>query len=211
MYSQKMSFDKEEEVDLEEAALEEHDTRVATKEAKKFGTWDGVFTNCLLNIFGVIMFLRLGWVVGVAGWPLALVVIFLAAMVITLTALSMSAIATNGEIREGGAYYLISRSLGPSIGGAIGVMFSIGNSVAVALYIVGFMGAILLCVFFSVSRRFFLFLPFLPIFSTQKLSLLNLKILLVLDLAKSFGTFALVVFFSSPFFSSWRLSVSVGS
>ena len=32
-----------------------------------FGTWDGVFTSCLINIFGVIVFLRSGWIVGEAG------------------------------------------------------------------------------------------------------------------------------------------------
>lgn len=28
-----------------------------------FGTWDGVFTSCMINIFGVIIFLRTGWMV----------------------------------------------------------------------------------------------------------------------------------------------------
>lgn len=32
-----------------------------------FGTWDGVFTSCLINIFGVIVLLRSGWIVGQAG------------------------------------------------------------------------------------------------------------------------------------------------
>lgn len=38
----------------------------------------------------------------------------------------------------GGAYYMISRSLGPEFGGAIGVIFSVANTVAVAMYVVGF-------------------------------------------------------------------------
>ncbi|MES1909468.1 MAG: hypothetical protein MHM6MM_002199 [Cercozoa sp. M6MM] len=105
----------------------------------KFGTWDGVFASCLLNIFGVIMFLRLGWVVGKAGWLLTFAIIALAVLVVTLTTLSMSAIATNGEVKAGGAYYLISRSVGPRIGGAIGFLFAIGNSIAVSMYVIGFM------------------------------------------------------------------------
>ena len=28
-----------------------------------FGTWDGVFTSCMINIFGVVLFLRTGWLV----------------------------------------------------------------------------------------------------------------------------------------------------
>jgi solute carrier family 12 sodium/potassium/chloride transporter 2 len=62
----------------------------------------------------------------------------LAMVVTTVTTLSLSAICTNGEVRGGGAYYLISRSLGPSFGGAIGLIFFIANAVAVALYLVGF-------------------------------------------------------------------------
>lgn len=38
----------------------------------------------------------------------------------------------------GGAYYLISRSLGPEFGGSIGLIFAFANAVAVAMYVVGF-------------------------------------------------------------------------
>lgn len=104
----------------------------------KFGTWDGVFASCLLNIFGVIMFLRLGWVVGEEGVFGACLIIFLSTIVTTLTTLSMSAIATNGEVKAGGAYYLISRALGPASGGSVGVLFWLGNAIACAMYVLGF-------------------------------------------------------------------------
>ena len=72
--------------------------------------------RCLLNIWGVMLFIRLSWVTGQAGIGLATVIILLSAMVTVITTLSMSAICTNGEVKGGGAYYLISRSLGPEFG-----------------------------------------------------------------------------------------------
>ncbi|XP_064618818.1 solute carrier family 12 member 3-like [Lineus longissimus] len=107
-------------------------------QATKFGWVKGVLVRCLLNIWGVMLFIRLSWVVGQAGIGLALVIILLSAVVTTITALSMSAICTNGEVKGGGAYYMISRSLGPEFGGAIGLIFSMANAVAVAMYVVGF-------------------------------------------------------------------------
>ena len=108
------------------------------QEITKYGTWDGVCVSCLLNIFGVIMFLRTGWVVGQAGIVGAVLIICMAGLVVVLTTLSMAAIATNGKVGAGGAYYMISRAVGPAIGGAIGILFSMGMGVAVALYVVGF-------------------------------------------------------------------------
>ena len=106
--------------------------------ASKFGTWDGVFVSCLLNIFGVIMFLRLGWVVGQAGIVQAIAIILLAGVVTTLTTMSMAAIATNGTVKGGGAYFMISRALGPEVGGTIGILFFLGLCVAISMYVIGF-------------------------------------------------------------------------
>uniref|UniRef100_A0A663MUG1 Solute carrier family 12 member 2 n=1 Tax=Athene cunicularia TaxID=194338 RepID=A0A663MUG1_ATHCN len=92
----------------------------------------------MLNIWGVMLFIRLSWIVGQAGIGLSVLVIGMATVVTTITGLSTSAIATNGFVRGGGAYYLISRSLGPEFGGAIGLIFAFANAVAVAMYVVGF-------------------------------------------------------------------------
>lgn len=54
-----------------------------------------------------------------------------------LTAISMSAIATNGVVPAGGPYFMISRNLGPEFGGAIGLLFYIGTTFAASMYIVG--------------------------------------------------------------------------
>jgi amino acid transporter len=71
-----------------------------------------------------MLFLRLSWVTGQAGIGLACVIILISTIVTVLTSLSMSAICTNGEVKGGGTYYLISRSLGPEFGGASGLIFS---------------------------------------------------------------------------------------
>ncbi|XP_066994465.2 bumetanide-sensitive sodium-(potassium)-chloride cotransporter isoform X2 [Anabrus simplex] len=104
----------------------------------KFGWIEGVFMRCLLNIWGVMLFLRLSWVIGQAGTVMGLLTICLSNLVTIITSVSMSAVSTNGEVGAGGIYYMISRSLGPEFGGAIGLMFTLANSIAVSMYIVGF-------------------------------------------------------------------------
>ena len=109
---------------------------------KKFGTFGGVFTPCTLTILGVIMFLRFGQVVGQAGILLAIVIVLSSKLITTLTTLSLSAIATNTRVKGGGAYFLISRSLGAEFGGAIGVVFYLAQAISVAMYIIGFSEAL---------------------------------------------------------------------
>ncbi len=106
--------------------------------SKRFGTFGGVFTPNVLCILGVISFLRAGWVVGNAGLAGALAIIVIANLITLATALSLSAIATNMEVKGGGAYYIISRSLGAEIGGAIGIPLCLSQVLSVALYILGF-------------------------------------------------------------------------
>ena len=105
---------------------------------KKFGTFAGVFTPDVLTILGVIMYLRLGWVVGNAGFLGALAIILLAKSITICTALSMSSITTNIKIGAGGAYSIISKSLGLEAGGSVGIPFYISQTLSAALYIVGF-------------------------------------------------------------------------
>jgi len=102
------------------------------------GTFGGVFTPSLLTILGVIMYLRLGWVVGNVGLLATLLIVTLSSAITFLTALSISAIATDQRVRTGGAYYMISRSLGIETGGAIGVPLYFAQALSIALYTVGF-------------------------------------------------------------------------
>lgn len=104
----------------------------------KLGTFAGVFTPSILTILGIILFLRLDYVVGSVGLCRALLIIGLANLISVTTALSVSAIATNLRVKAGGDYYLISRTLGPAFGGAIGVVLFLAQSVSVGFYAMGF-------------------------------------------------------------------------
>ena len=106
--------------------------------SKKLNTFGGVFTPDVLTILGVIMYLRLGWVVGNAGLLGAILIILLAKTITIATGLSMSSMTTNIKIGVGGAYSIISKSLGLEAGGSIGIPFYISQALSSALYIAGF-------------------------------------------------------------------------
>ncbi len=108
----------------------------------KFGTFGGVFTPCTLTILGVIMFLRFGLVVGTSGLWATIAIVLCAKSITLLTTFSLSAIATNTRVKGGGAYYLISRSLGVEFGGAIGLVFFLAQAISVSLYVIGFAEAV---------------------------------------------------------------------
>jgi amino acid transporter len=108
------------------------------KIAPKFGTMAGVFTPTFLTILGVIMYIRHPWVVGNAGIVGAFLIIIVAVAITFSTALSLSSITTNIRIGSGGAFSLISQSLGLEIGGAIGIPFFFSQAIAVAMYVFGF-------------------------------------------------------------------------
>ncbi|KRY40026.1 Solute carrier family 12 member 2 [Trichinella spiralis] len=108
------------------------------KEPRKLGWIEGVLMRCVLNIIGVMLYLRISWVVAQAGLGFGSLILLLSSAVVFLTALSMSAICTNGKVRAGGTYFIISRSLGPEFGGSIGIIFAVANAVSAAVYLAGF-------------------------------------------------------------------------
>lgn len=115
----------------------------------RFGMFAGVFTPNVLTILGIILFLRIGWVVGQVGMWGALAIVLLANLISFFTGLSLSSIATSMRVKAGGNYYLISRSLGLEIGGAIGIPLYLSQAISVAFYIIGFTEALAAVPFFS--------------------------------------------------------------
>ncbi|XP_045907219.1 solute carrier family 12 member 7-like isoform X3 [Micropterus dolomieu] len=120
----------------EEADSEDGVRRVAVT-VPHMGTFIGVYLPCMQNILGVILFLRLTWIVGTAGILESFAIVSMCCICTLLTAISMSAIATNGVVPAGGSYYMISRSLGPEFGGAVGLCFYLGTTFAGSMYILG--------------------------------------------------------------------------
>lgn len=104
---------------------------------QKLGTFKGVFLPCLQNILGIILYLRLTWITGQAGTLGTTGIVLICACSTFLTALSLSAIATNGRVDAGGPYFVISRNLGPEVGVAVGILFYLGTTIAASMYVLG--------------------------------------------------------------------------
>jgi len=111
---------------------------MSAHQRKLLGTFQGVFTPTLLTILGVIMYLRLGWVIGNAGLLGGWLVMATAIAITSATGLSLSSISTNTRLGVGGPYALIARSVGVEFGGSIGIPLFLSQALAVGMYIFGF-------------------------------------------------------------------------
>ncbi|MGH0152256.1 UNVERIFIED_CONTAM: hypothetical protein FKN15_048917 [Acipenser sinensis] len=103
-----------------------------------FGTWDGVFTTCMINIFGVVLFLRTGWLVGNTGVLLGMLLVSLVVVVALVTVFSGIGVCERCRVGSGGVYSMISTVLGGRVGGTVGLLYVFGQCVAGAMYITGF-------------------------------------------------------------------------
>ncbi|KRZ42091.1 Solute carrier family 12 member 8, partial [Trichinella pseudospiralis] len=103
-----------------------------------FGTWDGVFTTVVINTFGITVFLRTGWVVANAGIGESVLILLLGIMLAIIPVLSAIEICERCQIQSGGVYFLVSHVLGAKIGGAVGIIFILGQIVANSMVAVGF-------------------------------------------------------------------------
>jgi amino acid transporter len=102
-----------------------------------FGTLP-VFLTALSTILGAILFLRFGWAIGNVGFIGIIGIILIGHLVTIPTAMAVAEIATNQKVQGGGAYYIISRSFGLNIGGAIGIALYFSQAISVAFYIIAF-------------------------------------------------------------------------
>ncbi len=110
----------------------------AEKAGYRFGTFKGVFTPNILTILGVIMYLRFGWVLGNVGLIPTMIIVTVSTAITFLTSLSVSTLATNMQVKTGGAYYIISRALGIEAGASIGIPLYLAQTLGISFYAVGF-------------------------------------------------------------------------
>ncbi|WFD35463.1 hypothetical protein MCUN1_002317 [Malassezia cuniculi] len=169
---------------------------------RKLGTWDGVFMPVSLNILGIILFLRFGFILGQAGLLGALFLLLLSYMIDVLTVLSLNAISTNGQVRGGGAYYLISRSLGPEFGGSIGLVFFLGQAFNTAMNALGFVETLTSAL--GEQRSAYGFLPE----SSSYLFLYGSLVLWASTLVCLFGS---AIFARATLILAFILSIAIGS
>ena len=123
---------------------DQNNTELSRKEKNLFGTFGGVFTPSILTILGVIMFMRANFVVGQAGIIGSVIILMIAQSITLSTSLSIAAVSTNLQVRGGGLYYLISRTLGIEFGGAIGITLFLALALSVPFYILGFAEALVI-------------------------------------------------------------------
>jgi len=115
-------------------------------EPQKQGTLTGVFMPCFHSILNIILFLRLPSITAQAGMVQTTLIIVACASSTLITAISLGAIATNGKLGNGGPYYIISRTLGLEVGGALGLLYYLGSTMACSMCVLGGVEAFLLSV-----------------------------------------------------------------
>ena len=168
----------------------------------RFGAFSGVFTPSILTILGVIMYLRVGWVVGNAGLAGALIIVVIAHLLTIATGLSVSSIATNRTVGAGGAYYIISRSLGAPVGASIGIPLFFGQALSVTFYIVGF------------TESLTMLIPHLPQETVSSLVLLVLALISLksadLAIKLQYLVMGAIAISLISFFGGWTATGAVG-
>ena len=109
-----------------------------TTGSQGLGAFGGVFAPSVIAVLGLVLFRRLGFVVGSAGLAGGLLMLALASGIALLTGISLSAVAASRKVRGTGDGFLLSRTLGVEFGGALGLALYLAQATSVAFYCIGF-------------------------------------------------------------------------
>ena len=105
--------------------------------AHTIGTFVGVFVPCFVNIVNIVYWARLPYVVGEAGGFATIAGLVVSFVLVLVTVLNLSAFSTNGEMESGGAYYLVSRTIGPEAGSGCGISLALASIAGAATSHIG--------------------------------------------------------------------------
>lgn len=142
----------------------------ANERNQGFGTFLGVFLPSLVTMIGSLLYLKLGWILGNVGIITSISVLIVGLIITLITALSIASTASNMKIKEGGSYFMLSRSFGIEIGASIGIALYIAHTIAICLCVLGFSQSIH---------------PFFPDISVRTLSLFTLAFLTLLSIVST--------------------------
>ncbi|CAI4221415.1 unnamed protein product [Auanema sp. JU1783] len=171
-------------------------------EKVRLGTWDGVFATVMVNIFGIIIFLRMGWIVGTAGVDQAIFQLAICTTLSMITVFSAIGIIERCQIKGGGVYSLIAHVLGSRIGGAVAIIYTLGQAVATALVAVG-LGESLAHFFGTESKVFVKFIAIVTLAALTGINaagvlwVVRLQLLMLFCLAMAVLDFGLGFLFTS--------------
>lgn len=169
----------------------------------KYSTFPGVYVPALLTMFGAILFLRMGWIVGAVGLFQSVLIITITSIITLITAVSISSIASNSSSNSGGAYYMISNELGIGLGSAIGIPLYLAQTFTVCFCIFGFIE--------SLSS----FFPLMPVQPVGALSLVVLAFIaytsLDLTIKLQMAIFLILVASLAAFFFGHPYSKSIAA
>ncbi|MEN0061853.1 MAG: hypothetical protein AAGA48_06850 [Myxococcota bacterium] len=105
---------------------------------RRLGMFAGVFTPTFLSIVGVLLYLRVGWVVGNAGLGETLIMLAVAAMIAICTGWSYATLASNTRVNDGDTFAVLNQGLGFEVAGTLGIPLALSRPLLIAMHIFGF-------------------------------------------------------------------------
>lgn len=112
------------------------------KKKKKQGTFMGVYIPVVASMWGVLIFIRFGVIVGYTGWAMSVGFVVLAAGAQILTTISLCTVLSNSSNYSGGSFGILKRNLGSDMAGVICLLYYFGMTTMASVELLGAVQAI---------------------------------------------------------------------